>query len=403
MLRRAEPSPLALDAGPRAPSQSVAKAPGAQPDALFDFWYRAARSDGLRRGKLARAQVLGTRLVVGRDRTGRAFAMLDACPHRGMPLSYGWFDGQTVQCAYHGWCFDAQSGQCKSIPSLSAKQTVDVTKIGAGHLPCEERDGYVWVFLPSPEASGALRRTARPSGPAPALPVYSEKYRSFCLSSVVPIAAEHALASMLDPAHGAFVHAKVWWLARLVLGIHPDEGEGAELRDISRDFVPMALGFREVATQPITSPWFRRHAQSDVVEISSDCVLPYYRVGEVRMNRCWITVFATTTPLTAKSCRIDTVVAWHLFYFWPFGTAIFKFLFWIFLLQDRVTMTRQALGVDMVERPIFLDDVDKPLRWYHQVRHAYLASRRSGMPFEHPMRETVKVTWRSPHAGDIVR
>lgn len=56
----------------------------------------------------------------------------------------------------------------------------------------------------------------------------------------------------------------------------------------------------------------------------------------------------------------------------------------------------------MVERPIFVDDADKPIRWYHQIRRAYLESRRDGKPFDHPMREAATVTWRSPHVGDIV-
>jgi phenylpropionate dioxygenase-like ring-hydroxylating dioxygenase large terminal subunit len=384
------------DQGPRT-QETVER----EAQALFDFWYRAARGDGLRRGKLTRARILDTPLVVGRDKAGRAFAMLDACPHRGMPLSYGWFDGEKVQCAYHGWCFDAQSGQCRSIPSLSKKQTVDLTKISAGHLPCEERDGYVWVFMARAEP-GSLRRTARPSGPAPALPVFSEKYRSFCLSSVVPIAADHGLASLLDPAHGAFVHAKVWWFARLLLGIHPDAGEGAEQRDITREFVPIPLGFREIATQPIDAPWFRRQSQSDVVEITADCVLPYYRALEVRTRKYWITGLATVTPLTPTTCRIDLIMAWYFFYFWPFAATVFKFLFWVFFLQDKQTMARQAQGVGMVERPIFLDDADKPIRWYHQIRRAYLESRRDGTPFDHPMREAATVTWRSPDVSDIV-
>ena len=37
-----------------------------------------------------------------RDRQGRPFALHDACPHRGMPLSHGHFDGQQVECSYHG-------------------------------------------------------------------------------------------------------------------------------------------------------------------------------------------------------------------------------------------------------------------------------------------------------------
>ena len=51
-------------------------------------------------------------LVVGRDRQGRAFALRDACPHRGMPLSCGRFEGEQIECSYHGWRFDAHSGQC---------------------------------------------------------------------------------------------------------------------------------------------------------------------------------------------------------------------------------------------------------------------------------------------------
>jgi phenylpropionate dioxygenase-like ring-hydroxylating dioxygenase large terminal subunit len=373
---------------------------------LFDFWYRAAQSDSIGRATRVRCQVLETRLVVGRDRAGRAFALLDACPHRGMPLSYGWFDGETVQCAYHGWRFDAQTGQCRFIPSLTASQQVDVGKVFAGHLPCEERDGFIWVYLSKPEASASSRRLLSPGsppGPAPALPVHSERYRSFCLSSVVPISADHGLASLLDPVHGTFVHARVWWFARLLLGIRPDRGENASVRDVTRDYVPLPLGFREVGSQPITAGWFRRHAQADVTEVTSDLVLPGHRLGEIRAGRCWISGFTTVTPITRSSCRIDMILAWNLFYWWPFAVATVKLLFWVFFVQDKWLMTRQAEGVSMVPRPIFIDDADKPVRWYYQLKRAYLESREGGGAFEHPLGGKVTLTWRSPHGGDIVR
>ena len=60
---------------------------------LFGFWYRALPSNQLNRGELRPIMLLEQPLVVGRDRDGKAFAMRDACPHRGMPLSYGQFDG----------------------------------------------------------------------------------------------------------------------------------------------------------------------------------------------------------------------------------------------------------------------------------------------------------------------
>ena len=61
---------------------------------------------------LSKATLLEVPLVLGRTSEGKAFAMRDSCPHRGIPLSYGHFDGKNLQCSYHGWEFDACSGRC---------------------------------------------------------------------------------------------------------------------------------------------------------------------------------------------------------------------------------------------------------------------------------------------------
>src|SRR3974377_2128486 len=74
---------------------------------LWDFWYPAMRSGAIHGRKLAKAMLLEVPLVLGRTSEGKAFAMRDACPHRGIPLSYGHFDGKNVQCSYNGWGFDS--------------------------------------------------------------------------------------------------------------------------------------------------------------------------------------------------------------------------------------------------------------------------------------------------------
>src|SRR5277367_2897599 len=84
---------------------------------LWDFWYPALRSTEIVGQRLATAMLLEVPLVLGRTSDGKAFAMRDSCPHRGIPLSYGRFDGKAVECSYHGWRFDACSGQCIEIPS----------------------------------------------------------------------------------------------------------------------------------------------------------------------------------------------------------------------------------------------------------------------------------------------
>src|ERR1051325_4254612 len=104
----------------------------ADPGFLWDFWYPAARSTDLRGQKLVKSLLLEVPLVLGRTAEGKAFALRDACPHRGIPLSYGRVGGNTVECCYHGWRFDACTGQCVEIPSLTSQDKLKVERIFAG-------------------------------------------------------------------------------------------------------------------------------------------------------------------------------------------------------------------------------------------------------------------------------
>ena len=135
---------------------------------LFGFWYRALPSDKVKRSELLPIMLLEQPLVVGRDREGRAFALRDACPHRGMPLSCGRFEGGQIECCYHGWQFVAHSGQCTLVPSLVADQKLKIDRIYAGSYPCEERDDFIWVFIPDPGPAGAGFTKAQPA-PCPRL------------------------------------------------------------------------------------------------------------------------------------------------------------------------------------------------------------------------------------------
>lgn len=62
---------------------------------------------------------LGSRVIktdtmdVALFRTGddRVFALRDACPHKGGPLSQGIVHGTSVTCPLHNWKIDLASGQ----------------------------------------------------------------------------------------------------------------------------------------------------------------------------------------------------------------------------------------------------------------------------------------------------
>src|SRR5437764_15209890 len=74
---------------------------------LTDIWYFAALSSDLKPGKLARQELLGEPVLLGRSPKGEVFALRDICPHRAAPLSAGRFHQEasgatTIECPYHG-------------------------------------------------------------------------------------------------------------------------------------------------------------------------------------------------------------------------------------------------------------------------------------------------------------
>src|SRR5215475_15928432 len=222
--RMSESARIAMDSGSEPAAQREQ-----QVDAgfLWDFWYPALCSGQIQGRKLATAMLLEVPLVLGRTTDGRSFAMRDSCPHRGIPLSYGRFDGTTVECSYHGWRFDGCSGQCVEIPSLTSQDKLKVERIFAGHYPCEERDGYVWVYMNAP---GTRLPESIPE--APVLKLFSEKYKITHLSCELPSHIDHGIIGLMDPAHGPFVHQSWFWRGR------------HSMHDKQKRFEPIANGFR---------------------------------------------------------------------------------------------------------------------------------------------------------------
>src|SRR5271170_1275434 len=148
---------------------------------LWDFWYPALRSSEVAGNHLKTAMLLEVPLVLGRTSEGAAFAMRDSCPHRGIPLSYGRFDGKNLECSYHGWKFEACGGQCVEIPSLTSQDKLKVERIFAGHYPCEERDGYIWVYM---NVAGTRLPETIPT--VPELPKFSAKFKLTRLDCELP-------------------------------------------------------------------------------------------------------------------------------------------------------------------------------------------------------------------------
>jgi len=345
---------------------------------IYDDWYPALRSDRLRGNKLETAMLLDLPLVLGRRKDGKIFAMRDSCPHRVIPLSVGWFDGEHVTCRYHGWEFEPCSGQCAAIPSLSSFDKLDATRIFASAYPCVEKDGYAWVFIPG---AGSGRRKDIAELPAlPELPKFSEHYRSAHLTADLPCNVDHGIIGLMDPAHGPFVHQAWWWRSR------------ASIREKTKRFEPIPEGFRMAAHAPSgnSAPYKLLGVYGQPIETTIDFVLPNRRWETIRCGDKWFASLTTVTPVTASTCRIDVVGAWNVFYSVPFVTSIAKFFGAKFVRQDQVTMIQQAEGLKHNPSLMLIDDADKPAKWYFALKQARLEG-----STKHPMDGPVELHWRS--------
>ncbi len=350
---------------------------------LYDDWYPALRADKLRPGKLATAMLLDIPLVLGRRRDGCIFAMRDSCPHRGIPLSDGWFDGKRLTCRYHGWEFEPCSGQCALIPSLSSHDRLDATRIYATAYPCEERDGQAWVFIPKPGSGRATESTER--RPLPDLAKFGTRYHTACLTADLPCNVDHGIIGLMDPAHGPFVHQAWWWRSR------------GSIREKTKRFEPIPEGFRMSAHAPSgnSAPYKLLGVYGEPVKTTIDFVLPNRRTETIRCGDKWFSSLTTVTPVTGSTCRIDVVAAWNVFYFVPFVTAIAKFFGAKFVRQDQVTMIQQAEGLRHNPSLMLIDDADKPAKWYFALKQARLDADATGATPKHPMSGPVELHWRS--------
>jgi phenylpropionate dioxygenase-like ring-hydroxylating dioxygenase large terminal subunit len=160
---------------------------------LTRFWYVACQSNELTAAPLART-ILGVPFVLFRAQGGKAAALLDRCPHRNVPLSLGRVvGGGVLECAYHGWQFEA-SGRCSRIPgSLSIEARERRAPAGA----VVERDGFVWVYPELDQEPETVPFELPSAGPG-----YARVVREVRTDGTLHAVIENAL----DVPHTAFLH-----------------------------------------------------------------------------------------------------------------------------------------------------------------------------------------------------
>lgn len=127
-----------------------------------DVWWAVARSEEVTSKKPLSVDIGDQPVVLWRDERGIARALEDRCPHRRAPLSLGCIrDNGWIQCGYHGWSYDGETGRLKEIPNMKDQQKFPpVYKANA--FAVTEQGGFVRVYLngkAQPPLSAAARHT----------------------------------------------------------------------------------------------------------------------------------------------------------------------------------------------------------------------------------------------------
>ena len=145
-------------------------------------WWTVARSEEVTSKKPLSSDIGNKELVLWRDAAGIARAMEDRCPHRRAPLSRGCVrENGLIQCGYHGWSYDGETGRLREIPNMKSEQRFPPL-YKAQSFAVAESGGFVRVCLiPGAEA---------PAVDAVALPLHG--------SAHVALAHEHYLSAFFD-------------------------------------------------------------------------------------------------------------------------------------------------------------------------------------------------------------
>ena len=333
---------------------------------LRGFWYIACSARAVQRSSTKAVTLLNEAILLGRDASGAVFAYADRCPHRGMPMRHGSFDGSQLRCCYHGWAFSAADGGCTEIPGLADTDQRDIGRLRLRSFPCREVQGNLWVYLPD----GPKLPETLPD--VPRVPAFDGAAPQVSTTMRFPSNADIAAFGFCDPAHPAFVHTSRWWKSKSALKLKPKQ----------KSFEPTQMGFRMAQHRLKHGANPYRLLGRDVrVDISIS--LPGLRIEFIEGSRHCAAVLAAVTPIGPGETDVHYCVYWTMPWLWPLRPAA-AWMARDFLRQDR-DMAAYLAKDDATPPMLFVGDPDTQIAWLMRLKREYLSSQIEQRPFHNPL------------------
>lgn len=340
---------------------------------LREMWYFAVASSDLKAGKMLSKTMLGESILIGRDENGKAFAMQNICPHQGMPLTDGTFNGREVSCCFHGWRFDT-AGACTAIPSLLEEQEFPLCKIKTTSYICRELQGMVWIYF------GEKTEALPPPPDAPGLNDMISEQTTVTLN--IPTHIDYATLALIDPAHVPYVHNSWWWRS------------AKALKTKTKNFIPEGNGWTMVKHKPaahsILFKLFGKYIETEISFRLPACRREYLTFN----NRPMLSGITTLTPIDDTHTELNHTTYWT-FPGTGFVTPIIRYFVTTFLSQDKSIAERQALSLAHKPKLIpTIKDAGMPGAWYLLSKKEWSEANRENRPYSNPIPASV-LRWRS--------
>ena len=242
--------------------QNVVRTVGINPN----YWYPLGWSSDLAPGQVKAVTVWEQAIAVYRDMDETLHALENRCPHRGIELHLGKVKGNNLACAYHGWEFDGDSGQCANIPYLDDTQKRPPCA-HARSYPVQEKFGLMWVFPGDPE----LAKTQ----PLPDVPEFDND-EWFMVPITAHFKAHFSVCNenAMDVFHG-FLHEDLQgWFDPVLLDLKATDYSirakyQVSYKGILAKFLGLSERADEVTTLPITINYRYPHYASSLQGVSS--------------------------------------------------------------------------------------------------------------------------------------
>jgi phenylpropionate dioxygenase-like ring-hydroxylating dioxygenase large terminal subunit len=330
---------------------------------LHENWYIAALARQVTHRKPLASTVLEEPLVLFRDKNGTAVALIDRCLHRNAALSEGdLFDG-CIGCPYHGWTYNGE-GVCVAVPSEGPRAEGRAER-RLERFPTRELDGFVWVYMGTPERAG-LREPFR-------FPYVGVKgWRSYTMLTRFAGDVTDLVENFMDVPHTAFVHSG--WFRK------PSAKQAEAVVERTRDSVLVeyfqpddSIGFTKWLLNPDGKPM--THTDK------------FFMPNVTRVDYSWgerrgFVITSQITPLTRDEALVYTAIT---FRFGPF-TRIASWLLppytRVVINQDVRIMAVQTRNLSRFRRRRFHGTQADVIHRSIESLREYAASREVGPPPE---------------------